>query len=104
MTDKMKSWFGNNWTMVISGLFLIGMNYGILTAAMNNKIDMETSRQIADKEITEKVVPTIEAHSKLLNQIFNKDFSDTKLQLEIKFNLKRLMEAQGLHYIENTDK
>ncbi len=104
MADKVKSWFASNWMMLLSGALMIGMNYGILTAAVNSKVDAEAARDIADKEIREIVKPKLTEQENLINQILSKDLSDTKIQLEIKFNLKRLMKSQGVDYIENTDK
>lgn len=104
MTDTAKRWWKTNGMVILSGVFMVGLNYGVMTMTVAQKIDAEASRAIAEKEIKIEVIPVIEEHSKMLNQIITKDFSDTKLQLEMKFNLKRLMESQGIHYIENTDK
>ena len=101
--NTVKDFISSNATMLITGLFLIGMNYGILKAAVDNKIDEKTAREICDKEITDLVLPQLNEQNAIIKRMLDKDFSDTKVQLEIKFNLKILMQAHGLKYIEEKE-
>lgn len=104
MSENVKSWLSQNWMAIVSGLLILGMTYGIMQATVNTKIDLETARELTSTTIKENVTPFINRNSDLIGQLLLKDASDTKIQLEIKFNLRRLMESQGLNYIENTDK
>jgi len=88
-----KNWFISNIKWLIAMTIIIFSNYFILA----NKVESNT------KEIKHNTTSIVSIQIKL-DDLLKKGLVSKDLAKEIKFNLKRFMEAQGIQYIEDTDK
>jgi len=101
MTEQVNNWIGNNIKWILTLVVLSVSNYFLLA----NKIDsnvrgvMENANQISlikNQEISRLSVE--------ITRLESKDSDKNDIMKEMKFNLKRLMESQGIKYIEDTNK
>jgi len=103
MSKEIKNWFVQNWLVVVTSLLMVGTNYGILTKTVESKVDVNAAREIAVKEINERVMPVMQRQEVEIEKLQQKVDEALRQNAEFRFNLKRLCEKQGVTYIPNKD-
>ena len=97
-----------NWKSLAGGfgiiLFTAGANWGIINAQLSRKVDREQVGVIVQTKLTEYIMPLIETNEDDIIRIEKQNNKIISLAKEMKINMKRLMQAQGLRYIEDTNK
>jgi len=97
---ELKNWILQNWLVVITSLFLLGMNWGILAQSNERKIDSERSREIAVKEIEDRVTPALKKQAQETEELREFIKKNQEKTDEMIFNLKRICESLSVKYIE----
>ena len=103
MAKEIKNWFVQNWLVIATSLLMVGTNYGVLTETVRVKIDAGTAREICVKEINERVMPILQKQDTEIEKLQQKIDEAIRQNSEMRFNLKRLCEKQGVTYIPNKD-
>lgn len=104
LENTIKTFWSNNWRWFLTIVFFAGVNLATINITLQNKMTKQETQNEINSSLNEKVYPLIKNNTKQIEEIKKESGQNLSITKEIKYNLKTLMKANGLEYIEDTDK
>lgn len=104
LEQSIRSFWVNNWRWFVTIIFFAGVNFATINITLQNKMTKQETQTEINTTLEKEVFPLIKATQNEIETMKKESSQNLSIAKEIKYNLKTLMKANGLEYIEDTDR